>query len=125
MINRLLTAALMSTTLLAGNSFAADAMTLSREQVRAAYQQAKTAGTILPAGEVSAPELRQLSSVRSRDEVRAELALAQKNGTLTRGGEAGVLFTAPASAVAPRERQQVRAEAVVFAHQSHAMKMMD
>ena len=125
MINRLLTAALMSTTLLTGNSFAADAMPLSRDQVRAAYQQAKAAGALLPAGEVSAPEFRQLSGVRSRDEVRAELALAQKNGTLTRSGEAGVLFTAPASTAAPRERQLVRAEAVVFAHKSHAMNMMD
>lgn len=124
MTNRFITAALLSTTLLATNSFAANAMPLSRDQVRAAYQQAKADGSLIPAGEVSAPDFKLAPSVRSRSEVRAEVLLAQKSGTLTRSGEAGVLFTAAATGAA-RNRADVRAEAVVFARSNHAMNMMN
>lgn len=125
MTNRFITAALLSTTLLATNSFAANAMPLSRDQVRAAYQQAKADGSLIPAGEVSAPDFKLAPSVRSRSEVRDEVLLAQKSGTLTRSGEAGVLFTALANTGAARNRADVRAEAVVFARTNHAMNMMN
>lgn len=124
MTNRFITAALLSTTLLATNSFAANAMPLSRDQVRAAYQQAKADGSLIPAGEVSAPDFKLAPSVRSRSEVRAEYLAAQKNGTLTRSGEAGVVHTAPDTTGVARNRADVRAEAVVFARANHAMNMM-
>ena len=124
MKNRFITAALLSTTLLASNSFAANAMPVSRDQVRAAYQQAKADGSLIRAGEMSAPDFKLTPSVRSRSEVRDELVLAQKSGTLTRSGEAGVLFTAEATGTA-RNRADVRAEAVVYARSNHAMNMMN
>ena len=122
MTNRFITAALLSATLLASNSFAANAMPLSRDQVRAAYQQAKADGSLLPAGEVSAPDFKLLPSVRTRDEVRAEYLAAQKHGTLARNGEIGMVFAASGT---PRDRQQVRAEAAAYARESRTMTKSD
>jgi len=82
-------AATLAAGLFAGNSFAADQAGLSREQVRAAYVQARAEGSLAPIGEAQAPVAAKVTvSTLTREAVRADYLAAQKAGTLAPIGEA-------------------------------------
>jgi hypothetical protein len=114
MKNTFATAALvLATSLIASTAFAADAGALTREQVRASVLQARADGSLNLVNEGAKRSVITSSNV-TRDAVVAEYQAAKKAGTLYSANEPGEQFVAPAASV--RSRADVRAEAVVAAH---------
>jgi hypothetical protein len=109
MKTRFVTSALIiATGLIAGSSFAADNSGLTREQVRAAYFQARADGSLPAVGERQENVNRYAPSTLTRAEVMAEYFAAQKAGTLPAVGERQV--TTIQSAPSTLTRDEVMSE---------------
>lgn len=97
-------ALVLAAALIAGSSFAADTGALTREQVRAEYNQARANGTLPVNGEgqtAAAPKV--ASSTQTRDAVRADYFAARQAGTLIPNGEGQEVRHAAAPATVSRE----------------------
>ena len=83
----LILAAGLTAGLFASASFAADSATLSRQEVRAAYAQARADGSLPPTGEGQTLIAKATTSTLTRQAVRAEYFAARAAGTLAPTGE--------------------------------------
>ncbi len=109
----LILAAGLTAGLFASASFAADAGALSREQVRAEYNQARTNGTLPANGEgQTAAAPKAIASTLTREAVRADFYAARAAGTLPANGEGQVVSQEVRQIVAPVavSREAVKAE---------------
>jgi Domain of unknown function (DUF4148) len=105
----LILAAGLTAGLFASASFAADTGAMSREQVRAEYNQARANGTLPAKGEgqtAAAPKV--APSTLTREAVRADYYAARAAGTLPANGEAQEVRQVAAPVTVSREA--VRAE---------------
>jgi hypothetical protein len=115
------TALILSTSLIASSAFAADAGTLTREQVRASVLQARADGSLLPINDKAVIRAKAAPSSLTRAAVMAEYQASIPAGAHYVLNQPNDL-PAVAAAVAPapvfaRSRVDVRAEAVVAARQ--------
>ena len=104
----LVLAAGLTAGLFATASFAADAGAMTREQVRAEYNQARANGTLPVNGEGQAVVTKATRSELTRDAVRAEYFAARAAGTLPPTGE--VQETRQVAAPVAVSREVIRAE---------------
>ena len=100
-----LTAALLA---MSSAAFSGDMGALSRDQVRAAYSEARANGTLQPNGEGQVAIVKTSPSSLTRDAVRAEYFAARTAGTLqpTGEGQEARVASAPSSLT----REAVKAE---------------
>ena len=83
-------ALILAAGLFAGASFAADTnatSALSRDQVRAEYNQARANGSLTPNGEAQIAKPRVTGTPLTREAVRADYVAARAGGTLAPTGE--------------------------------------
>ena len=106
----LVTALMISATAFAGAA-QADESTLTREQVVAEMQAARSAG-LISTGELDYPRAFNSTNDKSRSEVNAELAAAIEAGQITIGEEA---YPSVAAAASSKTRAQVKAELFDYA----------
>ncbi len=108
----LATALILSSSLLAGSAFAADAP-LTREQVRASVLQARADGSLLPINDKGVIQAKAAPSSLTREQVQASVLQARADGTLLPINDKGVIQAkaAPSSVT----RVATRAEAVIAA----------
>ena len=97
------TALILASGLIAGNSFAADAGALTREQVRADYLQARAEGSLPPIGEGQVVNAKSAPSTMTREAVMAEYLSAKKAGTLLPIGEGQMVQLESAPSTLTRE----------------------
>jgi hypothetical protein len=97
------TALILASGLIAGTSFAADNGALTREQVRAAYLQARAEGTLPQVGDGAVVYVKPAPSTLTREAVMAEYFAAQKAGTLPQVGDGAVSYVKPAPSTLTRE----------------------
>jgi hypothetical protein len=102
---------ILASSLIAGTSFAADNVTLSREQVSAAYLQARAEGSLPAMGDAPVFYVKAVPSTMTRDAVTAEYVAAQKAGTLPALGDSQVVAEVK-SEPSTLTRTAVRAEYV-------------
>jgi hypothetical protein len=81
------TALILASGLIASTSFAADSGTLTREQVRAEYFQARAEGSLPQVGEGQLNNIKSAPSTLTREAVMTEYFAAEKAGTLPQVGE--------------------------------------
>jgi hypothetical protein len=103
-------ALILASGLIAGTSFAADNVALSREQVRADYIQARAEGSLPAMGDAPVFYVKAAPSTLTRDAVTAEYVAAQKAGTLPAQGDRQVVVVK--SEHSTLTRAAVRAEYV-------------
>ncbi len=89
--------------LVAGASFAADSTPVSREQVRAAYLQARADGSLPATGEAQLSTLKPATISLSRDAVRADYRAARLSGTVAPTGEAQEIVAKAAPSAVTRD----------------------
>ena len=102
------TALILASGLIAGTSFAADNGALTREQVRAAYLQARAEGTLPQADNGQVIYVKPAHNSLTREAVTAEYLAARKAGTLPQADNGQVSYVKPAPSTLTREA--VRAE---------------
>ena len=107
----LVTALMISATVFAGAAQAADDSTLTREQVIAEMQAAKSTG-LVSTGELDYPPVFNSTNDKSRSEVKAELAAAIEAGEITVGEE---VYPSVAAAAGSKTRAEVKAELFDYA----------
>lgn len=98
-----LTAALLA---MSSAAFSGDMGALSRDQVRAAYSEARANGTLQPNGEGQVAIVKTSPSSLTRDAVRAEYFAARTAGTLPPTGEIQAVRAAQAPSSLTRDAVQ-------------------
>lgn len=107
----LVTALMISAATFAGAAQAADESTLTRAQVIAQMQEAKSAG-LVSSGELDYPPAFNSTSSKDRSEVKAELAAAIEAGEIQVGEDA---YPSMAATGSSKSRAEVKAELFDYA----------
>lgn len=107
----LVTALMISATAFAGAAQAADDSSLTREQVVAEMQAARSAG-LISTGELDYPPRVSSASDKSRSEVKAELAAAIEAGQISIGEQ---VYPSVAGTASSKTRAEVKAELFDYA----------